>query len=302
MGSLPRNRTESVFAIQFSKDDGTPLGREDWSHNLNYNMSPQYGCCSFHRPSDNLVNAFRTSNNGLPMFSTFNDILLLQPQDFLNHSFDLRLDHTVGIPGHSFEYVPSFIYQKLFAIAVEVYFHYSTMKEIMLLDSPALKRDGSRLGTAKNWDIIRYADVLLWKAEALIELGRHPEALPLINQIRERASKSTSRLKMSDGSFASNYNMQQYIDRVTCQWTQDFTRSALRWERRLEFATEGARFFDLVRWGIAAETLNSYFKVESERHPFLKNAFFQKNRNEYLPIPQQEITLSESLYQQNSGC
>jgi starch-binding outer membrane protein, SusD/RagB family len=104
------NGPESVFAIQFSKDDGTPLGREDWSHNLNYNMAPgTYGCCSFHQPSDNVVNAFKTSATGLPLFTTFNDVRLTQPADFFTNSFDPRLDHTVGIPQHVFKYDKTFI-------------------------------------------------------------------------------------------------------------------------------------------------------------------------------------------------
>lgn len=296
------NGPESVFAIQFSKDDGTPLGREDWSHNLNYNMAPgTYGCCSFHRPSDNMVNAFKTSSTGLPLFTTFNTTLLSQPGDFFTNSFDPRLDHTVGIPGHTFKYDPSFVYQNSFARAPEVYGVYSAMKEVMPPGSPSLKRDGSRLGSAKNWDIIRYADVLLWRAEALIELGRQAEALPLINMIRARANNSKGRLKLSNGSALSNYNIQLYVDGVNCTWSKDFARTALQWERRLEFAAEGARFFDLVRWGIAAETLNEYFRIEKTRHPYMQAASFKKNRNEYLPIPQQEITLSEGLYKQNFG-
>lgn len=296
------NGPESVFAIQFSRDDGTPLGREDWSHNLNYNMAPgTYGCCSFHRPSDNMVNAFKTDAAGLPMFDNFNNVLISQPADFQTNSFDPRLDHTVGIPGHTFKYDPAFVYQTSFARAPEVYGVYSTMKEIMPPNSPALKRDGSRLGSAKNWDIIRYADVLLWKAEALIELNRQDEALPIINQVRERAANSEGRLKLANGTPLSNYKIAKYADGMNCNWTQGFARTALRWERRLEFAMEGSRFFDLVRWGIAAETLNGYFSVEKTRHPYLQAAAFTKNRNEYLPIPQQEITLSEGLYQQNPG-
>jgi hypothetical protein len=75
----------------------------------------------------------------------------------------------------------------------------------------------------------------------------------------------------------------------------------LQWERRLEFALEGSRFFDLVRWGIADGTLNNYFQVETTRHAFFNVAHFQKNRNEYLPIPESEITLSRGLYKQNPG-
>ena len=45
------NGVESVFAIQFSRNDGTPKGRTDRGNELNYPMNPDYGCCSFHQPS-----------------------------------------------------------------------------------------------------------------------------------------------------------------------------------------------------------------------------------------------------------
>ena len=69
--------------------------------------------------------------------------------------------------------------------------------------------------------------------------------------------------------FASNYNTKQY---AAAGWTQDYARKALQWERRLEFATEGPRFFDLVRWGIAEQTLNAYINVEKNRRTFLSNS------------------------------
>nr|MBA4167968.1 RagB/SusD family nutrient uptake outer membrane protein [Chitinophagaceae bacterium] len=150
-------------------------------------------------------------------------------------------------------------------------------------------------------DIIRYADVLLWKAEALIELGRQNEALPLINEVRARAANSTSRLKLANGDFPSNYRMNQYQPGVNITWDEATARTALQWERRLEFAMESPRFFDLVRWGIAAETLNAYIAKEKTRHSFLDNAQFIKNRNEYFPIPQREVDFTKGLYKQNPG-
>lgn len=295
------NGPESVFAIQCSINDGTPIGRADWSHNLNYSMNKAYGCCSFNRPSDNMVNAFKTGDNGLPLFNTFNNSVVSGPEGFIKNSFDPRLDHTIGIPTHPFKYNPDFLVDSSWGRAPEVYGYYNPMKEIMLPESPALVRNGSRLGSAKNIDLIRYDDILLWKAEALIELGRQDEALPIINQIRGRAANSTGRLKRKNGTLISNYNIQKYRDGINCTWTQSYAREALRWERRLEFGMEGSRFFDLVRWGIAAETLNNYFQIESNRHSFLKVAHFQKNKNEYLPIPENEITLSRGLYKQNPG-
>ena len=154
------------------------------------------------------------------------------------------------------------------------------------------------MGTAKNYDILRYDDILLMQAEAYIELGQQSNALPLINQVRARAAASTGKLKKADGTFASKYNTQPYTG---AGWTQAYARTALQWERRLEFATEGARFFDLVRWGIAEPTLNAYITVEKTRRSFLATAKFTAGRDEYLPIPQSEITFTNGLYKQNHG-
>lgn len=295
------NGPESVFAIQHSQDDGTEEGRLNFEHGLNYNMAPGYGCCWFHVPSHNMVNAFQTSDDGLPLFDTFNDGMISAPEDYIENNFDPRISHTVGIPGHPYKYDSEFIYSAGWSRAPEIYGHHSNMKDVQHPDSPALRPFGPFFGSTKNVDIIRYSEVLLMKAEALIELGRENEALPYINMIRERAANSTERVLNADGSEPASYNVQTYQPGVNINWNQSTAREALRWERRMEYAMESWRFFDLVRWGIAAETLNNYFEVERTRRSFLNEAFFQQNRDEYLPIPQQEINLSEGLYQQNPG-
>ena len=296
------NGPESIFAIQRSVDDGTGGGgRMDYDHGLNYNMSPRYGCCWFHVPSHNVVNAFKTSDKGVPLFDSYNSEMVDEPSDYLENNFDPRLSHTVGIPGHPFKYDPDFIYDESWARAPEIYGTHSVMKDVQHPDNADTRAWGPFWGSGKNTDILRYSDVLLFKAEALIELGRQSEALPLINMIRNRSANSTDRVRYADGTAPVNYNIQPYQDGVNINWTQENAREALRWERRLEFATESWRFFDLVRWGVADEVLNEYFEVERTRRSFLQDAFFQKNKNEYLPIPQQEIVLSEGLYQQNPG-
>jgi len=295
------NRNESIFAIQYSLNDGTSAGRIQLSTGLNYPLAPEYGCCGFHVPSQNLVNAFKTGADGLPLFSTYDNIAVVDSIDFWTNSFDPRLDHTVGINTHPYKYSPTFIYKKSWARTPMVYGYFSTLKEIQLPTSPSFKKFGAFGGSSKNIDILRYDDVLLMKAEALIELGLQGQALLIINDLRQRSQNSTGMLKYSDGSFASNYNIDIYKDGINCSWTQDYAREALRWERRLEFAMEGARFFDLVRWGIAAEKMNSYFENEKTRRAFLATASFAKGRDEYLPIPQQQINLVEGIYQQNNG-
>ncbi|WP_025762790.1 RagB/SusD family nutrient uptake outer membrane protein [Dyadobacter tibetensis] len=287
------NGPESIFAIQYSINDGTATGRLSYVTGLNYpHGAPQYGCCGFHQPSQNMANAFKTNANGLPDFEHFNDSNI----DFANQTVDPRVDHTIGIDQHVYKYDASKPFSNSWIRDPGVYGYFHTMKEQQLATSSSFHKEGPFIGTSKNIDIIRYADVLLMQAEAYIELGQHALALPLINQVRERAAQSTGRLKKQDGSFASKYYIKSYTNNG---WTQGFAREALRWERRLEFATEGSRFFDLVRWGIAEKTLNAYIDKEKLRRPYLSTARFTAGRDEYLPIPQREISFTKGLYKQN---
>lgn len=307
------NGPESIFAVQFSKDDGTPNGKIQLATGVCYNMAPQYGCCDFLNPSYTMLNAFKTDpETGLPMFDTYNDEFLyeintwasvpdLSTIDFMTQTVDPRMDHTIGIPTHPWKYDPTFVAQKSWRRVPEVYGYTTSMKALEHYASSCFKKLGPFMGTSRNVDIIRYDDVILWKAEALIELGRQNEALPIINEIRVRAGNSTNRLVREDGSPIANYKIDSYVDGVNCTWTQDFAREALRWERRLEFSIEGVRFFDLVRWGIAAETINDYFAKEKVTFDFLKDAHFTKGRDEYLAIPQPQIDFSKGLYKQNNN-
>jgi starch-binding outer membrane protein, SusD/RagB family len=294
------NGPESVFAIQYSINDGTTNGRLSMSTSLNYSNAPQYGCCWFHIPSQNMVNAFKTNVSGLPMFETFNQTDLINPGDFIVNTVDPRIDHTIGIQGHPFKYNPKILYDHSWERVPQIYGTFGNMKEQQAADCPCFKKVGPYIGSSKNVDVIRYADVLLWKAEALIELGRQEEARPLINLIRVRAKNSTGRTKLANGQDPSNYRIAEY-DGVNLPWTKENARKALQWERRLEFAMESPRFFDLVRWGIAAETLNGYIDAEKTKRDYLKKAFFTKSKNEYFPIHQKEIDFTKGLYVQNTG-
>ncbi len=289
------NSAESIFAIQFTINDGTTNGRLSYEDGLNYpHGAPQYGCCGFHASSQNLVNAHTTDANGLPNFDTFNDNIA----DLSTATVDPRLDHTVGIDGHPYKYNNLLPFSNSWVRDPGTYGNFHTMRHQQLATSSSYFKFGPFMGTAKNEDILRYDDILLFQAEAYIELGQQDKALPLINQVRNRAAASTGRLKKLDGTFASKYNCKPYS---ATGWTQAYARKALQWERRMEFATEGPRFFDLVRWGIAEPTLNAYLAKEKVRRPFLLTAKFTAGRDEYMPIPQSEITFTGGLYKQNPG-
>jgi len=151
--------------------------------------------------------------------------------------------------------------------------------------------------SAVNYNIIRYADVLLWAAEAEVEAGSVDQARTYVNMIRSRTMNGcTVPIDNSSGAPSAHYTMSLY----NAPWTsQSYARNAVRFERRLEFAMEGHRFFDLVRWGIAGPYLNAFLQVEKTRDvgSVLSTAQFTTGRNEYYPIPQQEIILDPKLVQ-----
>jgi hypothetical protein len=235
------------------------------------------------------------------MFDHYNDNDVAASGNYQTNTFDERLDHTVAKPGYPYKYKTDFLFQRSWARAPEVYGAFASLKEAVLYDDASFQKVPPFMSSSKNWDIIRYADVLLFKAEALIELGRQNEAVSLINQLRTRAAGSAALLVQANGDPTSHYGVSTYQPGVNCTWTQEYARQALRWERRLEFATEGYHFFDLVRWGVAAETMTAYFLIEKTRSSHLSDAKFTKGRDEYFPIPLNQINYSRGLYQQNAG-
>lgn len=305
------NSNESVFAIQRSIDDGTPDGKGNFAFALNgpqVNMDTFYGCCGFHIPTDNLVNAFKVDLNGLPMFDAFNDELYQRSSDIV----DPRLDSTVGMVDKPFKYDANLVVAESWARDANNYGTYVSMKELELPDCNCLSKNGPFTISSLNTDLIRYSDVLLWKAEALIQLDRWDEALPIINQVRQRAQDSIAKFQNANGSKTEIGASAEYrVGLYTAFANKDEAFRALRWERRLEFAMEGFRFFDLVRWGVAAETINGYLEVEKTRKPYLAgdpenatdDAFFVKGKHEFMPIPQEQINLSKQgkAYIQNAG-
>ncbi len=303
------NGLESIWAAQFSINDGTTVGRVSFVTGLN---SPHgtglYGCCGFHLASHNMVNAFKTDASGLPLLDTFNDSNIFDVVDGNGETplasgitLDPRIDHTVGIPGRPFKYrntvneAGDMIYNFSWARDPGVYGYFGNMKEQQAPDCSCYVKEGPFVGTSKNIEFIRYADVLLFKAEALIQMNQVDDGIGLINEVRRRAAASTQR--QLDAGASDIYNIGEY----PMGMSKEEGLKALMFERRLEFGMEGPRFFDLVRWGIAEPVLNAYLDVEKTRKDFLSSAKFTAGRDEYYPIPQREIDFTGGLYEQNPG-
>jgi hypothetical protein len=143
---------------------------------------------------------------------------------------------------------------------------------------------------ANNYRMIRYSHVLLWLAEIEVEIGDLELARGYVNQIRTRAANPAGFVTNADGTPAANYVVNLYTD----PWTDPVeAKKAVQFEQRLEFAMEGHRRFDLVRWGIADVTLNAYYAEEGNKRTYLKGVQFVAGKHEYFPIPLQEILNSQ---------
>ena len=305
------NGPESVFAIQFSKDDGSSgVGRINWSMLLNSMTGP--GCPwqgdGFFLPSQDLINAYQTDENGLPLFDYQN-----RP-DYGNVVFDSNGGYTLGnVDGNvdpRLDFVigrPTIRYKTyserpcgLWVRNRDTYGYNNTKRFWLSPESPDATQGWPWGASALNWQLIRYADLLLYKAEALIEIGGSglEEARTLINRVRTRAMNSDYVKDFYDQTKdAANYKIGLYPASV---WNQDYARQALRTEMRLEKAMEGERFFDLVRWGIAKETMNNYFAAEKDNRIYYQNASFETGE-EYFPVPVAQYNFSGGIYVQNPG-
>ncbi|MEO6844153.1 MAG: RagB/SusD family nutrient uptake outer membrane protein [Ginsengibacter sp.] len=293
----------SIFEWQYSHDDGTPNGNLNGGTPLNAPWWPPYfSCCDFHKASYNMVNAFRVDANGLPLFDNFNDAEITNEKTyFSNNNWDPRIGHTVAIPGLPWKYQQDLLFDSSGARDPNNYGYFNSLKENVESTCPGLV-NLFWMWNSKNVIAIRYDRILLFKAEILIQLGRDAEALPIINQIRQRAANSTGQLKFANGAPTLPYKIALYQDGVNCTWSHDFAWKALMWEDRLEFAMEGERWYDLVRWGIAGSTLNAYFAKEYPRgRSWMKDGHFTSGRDEFMPIPQPQMNYSYGVYKQNIG-
>ena len=149
-----------------------------------------------------------------------------------------------------------------------------------------------------DYNIMRYADVLLMAAEAAAETNDLGLALDYTNQVRNRAKNMTYVQALDGSGDAATYVIEPYASFSS----QDMARQAVRFERRVELGTEGHRMFDLRRWGITSEVLNEYTANEARTiNNFGTKARTYESRFDLLPIPIGSIDLSGGVLQQNDG-
>ena len=304
---------EAIFAIQNAANTGSVTNANP-DNVLNFPFSGGPGsCCGFFQPSFEMANSFRTDAKGLPLLDgSYNtgvnqlktDQGLASADPFTPDTgpLDPRIDYSVGRRGIPYldwgphpgaNWIRDQVYGGPFAPKKFVYPKAQT----------GTYQDGTGWTpgyTTINYNIIRYADVLLMAAEAEVEVGSLEKARSYVNLVRARAANPAVFVKGADGKPAANYVISQYADPWTSQAT---ARDMVRFERKLELSGEGHRFYDLVRWGIAEKSINAFLAFESSKLPgTYAGAKFTANRNEYMPIPQQQIDLQgTTILKQNKG-
>ncbi|SFZ93463.1 Starch-binding associating with outer membrane [Flaviramulus basaltis] len=318
--ALTNNSSESIFAVQNTVGDG-PSNDENgnWGDALNLpNDTPVGGggsCCGFYQPSQNLVNAYKTDASGLPLLDTFNntdvtnDDGLADSAPFTPYTGELdpRLDWKVGrrgldingwgiMPGASWIRDPANGGPYIQKVTV---WRADQMGDSGI-DAPNAWAGGV---SSMNTNIIRYAEVLLWRAEIMAAEAEGDMGASLVDEVRSRAANPADFYPEVDangdatGDPAANYVISTYGSFAS----QAEAIKAVAYEYRIETALEGHRFFDLVRRGDAATVLSAYLTVEKTKRDHLSSASFTPGKSERYPIPNQTIAVSNGQIVQNTG-
>jgi hypothetical protein len=216
---------------------------------------------------------------------------------------DPRLFVTVGVPGTPYMFNTSFMIAETGAWSRSggTFGYFVSLKQNV---NPALTDNylylcDSQWASSMNRIVFRYADVLLMRAEALTQLNNTAEAVAFVNQVRDRAAGMMTNSVVA--GYPNKYGIHYAVGRYNGTYSKEEMMKIVKMERRLELAMESERFFDLVRWGDAATVLNKYYSDESQKMSFLNGSSFTANKNEYLPVPFEQMAASNGHYTQNCG-
>ena len=272
------NGKEVIWGIQYSKNDGTTWGNLNFSNRLIVPCIPKVHDSGndFYKPSHNLVDAYRTNSNGLPHLDDF------AATDYYvgsNETVDPRLFITVGVPGTPYMFNPSYMMNEsnVWSRSGGTYGYFVSLKQNV---DPAytdiyLFNCDNQWASSMNRIVFRYADVLLMRAEAMIQLGQISEAITLINQVRDRAAGLAKNSVVAN--YPSKYGVHYAVGKYKDSYSKDEAMKIVKMERRLELAMESERFFDLVRWGDAATVINKFYTDESRTMNFLSGSNYEQN-------------------------
>ena len=295
------NNKESIFEIQYATNDGADGSpNAGWGDALNFphGVAGMGTCCGFFQPTHSLVSAYRVDAAGLPLLNdtySADDILPYDPNvadaNVIKYTgpVDPRLDHTVGRPG-----IPFLDWG---VHAGEGWIRDPSNGGPYLYKKNMFKQSEKSLATTTGWATgvnpnnfrkFRLGHVILWLAECEAQVGTLERATNLVNEIRTRA-KNSNVVAFNDGTPAANYKVEPYPSNFA---NKETAMKAIQQEIRLEFAMEGLRFYDLVRWGIAASTMNNYLAVEGTKMVHLSGKTFVAGKHEHWPVPQTQIDLS----------
>jgi len=309
------SNAEAVFVVEMASNVGTgAITNSNQGDMLNfpYGNNTPFSCCGFFGPSIDLVNSFRTDPNGLPYLDDYNSLInavandqgILSAEPFTPDAgnLDPRLDWTVGRRG--IPYLDYGVYPGQDWVRVQSYAGpYGPIKNVYWNADAATDGDNTQWapGSSINVFIIRFADVLLMAAEVEAQLGNLDIAEGYVNRVRHRMidhpdawvhtyiDPSNPSLGFTNTP-AANYKIDEYPAGAFS--SPDYALKAIYFERKLELAMEGYRYFDLTRWGLASTAINNYFQYEGQFTIDVKNAKFTANKNEYMPIPQSQIDIT----------
>lgn len=299
------NGPEALFSVQHGVGgDGT--GGDNGNVGDMLNFPPPIACCGFFQPSIDLANAYKVDANGLPFLdgsyrtnpyvSDFTGVNKDTYQVNQTINFDPRIDYTMGRRGVDYRTgygpMPGDAWIREASSAGP----FTTLKNVLDAGQvTAGTAPGALNVTGLNVNLIRLADVYLMAAECAVENANIPRALELVNKVRARAALLAPKT-VANGTPAAVYRVSQYLTFPSA----DYARNAVRMERRLELAMEGHRFYDLVRWGIAKQTLESYFGFEGTYISYLRGLTIE-TRDDHFPLPQDQIDRSQGILKQSTG-
>ncbi len=310
------NNSESVFEIQ-AATSGSNQSALLLAGPTMHQSGPAGLGWGFYQPSQNLFEAFQVTDAGLPVLEIkdrdplVNDMGVASSEEFqpTDHLMDPRVDWTISRRG--IDYLGWGICEGASWVRQQDNGGpYMTKKFMQLAENQSLNSYGRGFDNGKNFRAYRLAHILLWRAEIAIEDNELDYARTLVNQIRERAKGSQVVMgRVSNTTFdgstinvdwdqpAANYRIDVYPENATEFSNQEEARKAVRLEQRLEFATEGMRFFDLRRWGIDDKVLNDYIKEDVKFRSFLTGASYDPEVDDYWPLPESQLDIQSVLEQ-----